>query len=70
ARRVPIPLQQKLKEELNRLQAARVIEPITKPTSWCAPMVPVMKKSGKVRICIDLTKLNQQVKRENFILPT
>ena len=42
ARRVPIPLQQKVKEDLNCLQAAGVIEPITMPTSWCAPIVPVM----------------------------
>ena len=33
---------------------------------WChrAPMVPVMKKGGGVRICVDLKKLNRAVKRE------
>ncbi len=36
----------------------------------CAPMVPVIKKNGKVRICVDLKKLNEAVKRERFILPT
>jgi hypothetical protein len=70
ARRVPLPLQAKVKEELDRLESAGVIEPITKPTSWCAPMVPVMKKLGKIRICVDLKRLNQEVKRETFILPT
>lgn len=33
-------------------------------------MVPVIKKTGKVRICVDLKKLNEAVRRERFILPT
>ena len=33
-------------------------------------MVPVMKKSENVRICVDLKKLNEEVKRETFVLPT
>lgn len=40
-----------------------------KPTDWCAPMVPVLKKNGNVRICVDLKKLNEAVKREHFMLP-
>ena len=54
----------------NRLQAAGGIVPIIKPTSWRAAMVPVMKKSGNVCICVDLNKLNEEVKRETFVLPT
>ena len=46
-----------------------VIERITEPTDWCAPMVPVMKKGSRVRICVDLKKLNR-VKRERYMLPT
>ena len=32
-------------------------------------MVPAPKKSGQVRICVDLRKLNKTVKRERFVLP-
>ena len=64
ARRVPIPLLPKIKEELEKLEAEGIIEKITRPTAWCAPMVPVTKKSGKVRLCVDLKKLNLSVKRE------
>ena len=34
-----------------------VIEKITEPTDWCAPMVPVLKDNGKVRISVDLKKI-------------
>ncbi|XP_021372001.1 uncharacterized protein LOC110462385 [Mizuhopecten yessoensis] len=33
-------------------------------------MVPVVKKTGKIRICVDLKRLNEAVKREHFMLPT
>ena len=46
------------------------IEEVTEPTDWCAPVVPVLKNNGKVRICVDLKKLNEAVKRERFMLPT
>ena len=32
-------------------------------------MVPVVKPSGEIRICVDLKKLNQAVKRERYIIP-
>ena len=32
-------------------------------------MVPAPKKSGQVRICVDLRKLNKTVKSERFVLP-
>ncbi|XP_012942708.1 uncharacterized protein K02A2.6-like [Aplysia californica] len=70
ARRIPIPLMDEVKAELDRMEAAGVIEKISAPTDWCAPMVPVRKRSGSVRICTDLKKLNLSVKRERFMLPT
>ncbi len=60
----------KVREELCHMEENGIIEEVTQPTDWCAPMVPVLKKNGKVRICVDLKKLNEQVKRERFILPT
>ena len=70
ARRVPLPLRSKVKEELARMERNGVIMPVTEATDWCSPMVPVLKKSGKVRICVDLKRLNQVVMRERYVLPT
>lgn len=69
-RRVPIPLLGKVKEELERMEKMSVISRVEAPTEWCAGMVPVPSKNGSVRICVDLTRLNEAVCREKYILPS
>jgi len=61
ARRIPIPMLPKVKAEIERMEAEDVIEPVTQPTEWCAPIMPVSKHDGSIRICADLKKLNQAV---------
>ena len=70
ARNVPFPMMDAVKQELDRMVESEVIRPVTEPTEWCAPMVPVPKPNGKVRICVDLQRLNKAVKREHLLLPT
>ena len=69
-RRLPLPMKQKVEDELKSLQEKDIIRPVTTPTDWCAPIVAVPKPSGKIRLCVDYTKLNESVRRENFPLPT
>ena len=69
ARNVPIPLRGKVKQELERMEKLGVISKMDKPTLWCAGMVVVPKKSGDVRICVDLKPLNESVLRETHPLP-
>ncbi|KAK7096429.1 hypothetical protein V1264_005727 [Littorina saxatilis] len=69
-RRLALPLKGKVKAELEKLEKQEVIRPVTQPTDWCAPIVAVPKSNGKVRLCVDLTKLNESVRRENFPLPS
>ena len=64
ARKVPHPLLEEVKKELDSMLKQGVISPVTVPTEWCSGMVPVPKPGGRVRICVGLTKLNQAVMRE------
>ena len=64
AQKVPHPLQQRVKEELDRMVEQSVISAVREPTEWCSGMVPVLKTSGKVRVCVDLTALNRDIARE------
>lgn len=68
-RRIPLPLYDKVKAELERMEKMGVIEPIEEPTEWCAGMVVAPKPNGKVRICSDMTHLNEYICKERHILP-
>lgn len=70
SRRVAIPLMPRVKKELERMEKLGVISPVTEPTDWCAGMVVVPKAMDQVRICVDLTKLNENVCRERHVLPS
>jgi hypothetical protein len=68
-RRVPIPLLPAVKAGLQCMQDLGVIRRVTEPTEWCAGMVVVSKPNGQVRICMDLSRLNESVCRERHTLP-
>ena len=69
ARRIPIPLRHKVEQELKQMEVTGVISKVDQPTDWCAGMVVVQKKSGGVRICVDLKPLNPNVLREVHPMP-
>ncbi|UYV67206.1 K02A2.6-like [Cordylochernes scorpioides] len=64
-RRVSLPLMPKLKEQLDAMVAQEVIEPVDEPTEWCAPIVLAGNPNGKIRICVDLSRLNLSVEHAN-----
>ena len=68
-RRVPVALRVKVEEELDRMQQIGVIEPVEQPTEWVSSMVTIVKPN-KLRICIDLRRLNEAVLREHYPLLT
>ena len=69
ARRVPSPIMRNVEGELKRMEKDDIIKAITKPTDWCAVMVPVVKKHGDINICVNFEKLIQSVRRPHLMLP-
>ena len=51
------------------METMGVISRVDVPTPWCAGTVVAPKKSGSIRICVDLKPLNQSVLREVHPLP-
>ena len=67
-RRMNPRLQLLVKTELERLLKAGFIWPV-EITDWVSPMVLVMKKNGKLRVCADYQKLNACTQKDHFPLP-
>ncbi|KAK9932282.1 hypothetical protein M0R45_019525 [Rubus argutus] len=57
-----------IKQEIEKLLASGFIKPINHPT-WLANIVPVKKKNGQVRVCIDFRDLNKACPKDEFPLP-
>ena len=58
----------KIKEEINKLLAAEFIYEI-EYTEWVSPIVVVPKNNGKLRVCINLKKVNATINRDHYPLP-
>ena len=60
------PRQEEAYREIDRLLSMGVIEESNSP--WCSPAV-LVRKPGKVRLCIDCRKLNSVTKKDSYPLP-
>ena len=69
ARQVPFALRKLVEDELERLQSMGVIQPV-QFADWAAPIVPVMKNDGSVRICADYKiTVNRAAKLDRYPIP-
>ena len=68
-RPVPFALRAKVEDELDRMQDAGIIRPV-EFSEWAAPIVPVLKSTGAVRICGDYkVTINRAVKVGKYPIP-
>ncbi|XP_065185812.1 uncharacterized protein K02A2.6-like [Sycon ciliatum] len=69
ARSVPYALQAAVEKELSRLEEAGIISPV-QYSEWAAPIVPVLKRNGSIRICGDYKcTINQSARVDKYPLP-
>ena len=70
-RRVPFHWREKLDKELERLEAAGVIETVNTATDWVSPLVITPKKgTDDIRMCVDMVQANKAIKRVRHVIPT
>ena len=64
ARQIPHAYKEEVKSTLDKMVKDKIIEPLKdEPTPWCHPLVVVPKPKGGIRLCVDLTKLNENIQR-------
>jgi DNA modification methylase len=57
-----------VKQDIDKLVATWLIQLIEEAT-WLSPIVVVLKKNGKLKICVDFMKLNKASKKNPYHLP-
>jgi hypothetical protein len=57
-----------MEREVKKLLDAQIIVPL-RYSEWVANLVPVRKKSGEIRLCVDFRNLNRSSKKDNYPLP-
>ena len=67
-RRINPKLLPSIEKEVNRLYKARIIVPI-RFSDWISNLMPVWKKTGEIRLCIDFRNLNKVSLKDNYPLP-
>ena len=66
-RRMPKEVEMKVNEEIEKLLKAKFIRP-SRYVQWLANIVHVMKKIGKLRVCVDLTDLNVTTPKDMYMM--
>ncbi len=65
---IPIHIRASVEAEINKLLAAGIIVPSDE--EWSSPIVPIRKKDGSIRLCVDYRELNERTPLRRFWLPS
>lgn len=66
-RRFPEPVVREIERQCEELRQLNIIEYSRSP--WSSPVVPIKKKDGSLRLCIDYRQLNKVTKPDRFPMP-
>lgn len=65
--RIPMAWQEQVREEVKSMLDAGIIVP--SESSWTSPVIPVKKKDGGMRLCIDYRRLNSVTCEDKYQMP-
>jgi hypothetical protein len=57
-----------MEKEIKKLLDAKIIIPL-RYSDWIANLLPVRKKNGEIRLCVDFRNLNKCSRKDNYSLP-
>ena len=66
-RRFPEKVTEEIDAQCRELELLDIIEP--SQSVWSSPVVPIRKKDGAIRLCVDYRKLNEVTRPDKFPLP-
>jgi len=69
-RKCSIHIRDKLKQEIDKMEADGIIKKVEHHTDWCSSITTATKKDGSLRVCLDPRRLNQNLKRCPHKIPT
>lgn len=64
---IPKHWEEEINNEIMRILEQEVIRPST--SQWCSTIVPIRKKTGELRMCVDYRMLNEVTIRDQYPLP-
>ncbi len=67
-RQVPVGIRDEVEREIEKMLKSGVI--VKSDAEWVSPVVPVRKKDGSLRVCVDYRKLNTRTPLRRFWLPS
>ena len=67
--RVPFHVRGKVENKIKELKDLNIIEPVTKPSQWVSPVIPV-PKGNDVRLVVDMRQPNRAIQRSYYPVPT
>ncbi|KAJ1206801.1 hypothetical protein NDU88_002198 [Pleurodeles waltl] len=68
ARKIPFVVRDEVKKVISNMLAEGIIEPVD-VSPWISPVVITRKSDGKVRLCVDLRSVNQNIVVDVYPLP-
>ena len=63
-------MRSKVEEKIKELVDLDITEPLQGPTPWVNPVVVVPKPGGDIRLCIDMRRAKEAIKRARHPIPT